>query len=127
MILITGGAGYIGSHVNKALSKKGVNTVIIDNLVTGHEEFVRWGELFYGDVGDISTLECIFKKFNIKAVLHFAAYAYVGESMKMPEKYYINNVSNTLSLLKVMRKYDCKKMIFIQLRHIRLSLKKSNN
>ena len=111
-ILIVGGAGYIGSHANKALSKKGYKTVVFDNLSRGHKEFVKWGKFFKGDLADKKQLEACFKKYPIKAVMHFSAFAYVGESVEEPAKYYINNVANTLNLLEVMRAHNVKHFIF---------------
>lgn len=111
-ILICGGAGYIGSHVNKQLHKKGYETVVLDNLVYGHREAVKWGCFEQGDLQNSEDIENVFRKYPIEAVFHFAAYAYVGESVTEPEKYYYNNVVNTLNLLKVMRKYGCKRIIF---------------
>ena len=111
-ILVCGGAGYIGSHINKQLNIEGYDAVVFDNLVYGHREAVKWGEFVKGDLEDIGALETVFKDHTIDAVFHFAAYAYVGESVKEPEKYYYNNVANTLNLLKVMRKYGCNKIIF---------------
>lgn len=111
-ILVCGGAGYIGSHINKELNKHGYDTIVFDNLVYGHREAVKWGEFVQGDLANISELEAVFDNHHIDAVFHFAAYAYVGESVKEPEKYYYNNVANTLNLLKVMRKYGCNKIIF---------------
>lgn len=111
-ILIVGGAGYIGSHANKLLNQKGYKTLIYDNLIYGHKEAVKWGEFILGDLNDINLLRLVFNKFDIEAVMHFAAFAYVGESVENPEKYYINNVSNTLNLLQVMREFSCKYFIF---------------
>lgn len=111
-ILICGGAGYIGSHINKLLHQKGYKTVVLDNLVYGHREAVKWGEFVKGELADESEIEAVFQTYKIEAVFHFAAYAYVGESVGEPEKYYYNNVVNTLNLLKVMRKYGCDKIIF---------------
>jgi len=111
MILIVGGAGYIGSHTNKLISKN-YNTLVFDNLVYGHREAVKWGVFILGDLNDIGLLRLVFEKYQIDAVLHFAAFAYVGESVNHPEKYYNNNVGNTLNLLKVMREYQCDKIIF---------------
>ena len=111
-VLICGGAGYIGSHVNKQLYKEGYETVVFDNLIYGHREAVKWGSFEQGDMKNISDLEAVFEKYPIDAVFHFAAYAYVGESVHEPEKYYYNNVANTLNLLHVMRKYGCKRIIF---------------
>ncbi|MEW5745718.1 MAG: UDP-glucose 4-epimerase GalE [Nitrospirota bacterium] len=112
MILIAGGAGYIGSHTNKLLNKKGYKTIVFDNLIYGHREFVKWGEFVLGDLADKDQIRCCFEKFPVKAVLHFSAYAYVGESVTDPAKYYHNNVSNTLNLLAVMREYNVKYFIF---------------
>ncbi len=112
MILVTGGAGYIGSHINKMLHQNGYETVVFDNLVYGHSEAVKWGTLEIGDLADTNRLEEIFLKYDIDAVFHFAAYAYVGESVKNPHKYYNNNVVNTLHLLDAMVKYNVKHIIF---------------
>ena len=111
-VLVCGGAGYIGSHVNKQLNIEGYETIVFDNLVYGHREAVKWGTFIKGDLCSISDIESIFERYKIDAVLHFAAYAYVGESVNEPEKYYYNNVVNTLNLLKVMRKYGCDKIVF---------------
>ncbi|MCR4745882.1 MAG: UDP-glucose 4-epimerase GalE, partial [Lachnospiraceae bacterium] len=111
-ILVCGGAGYIGSHINKELNKNGYETVVFDNLIYGHKEAVKWGSFIEGDLSNIEDIEKVFSSYDIEAVFHFAAYAYVGESVNEPEKYYYNNVVNTLNLLKVMRKYNCKKIIF---------------
>ncbi|MDD2225418.1 MAG: UDP-glucose 4-epimerase GalE [Candidatus Shapirobacteria bacterium] len=112
MILIVGGAGYIGSHINKELNKQGYKTVIFDSLVKGHKEAVKWGDFFQGDLGNIEDIRGIFKKYPIEAVLHFAAFIEVGESVKDPQKYYQNNVKNTLNLFQVMLENDVKKIIF---------------
>jgi len=112
MILIGGGAGYIGSHTNKLLSQSGYQTIVVDNLIYGHEHFVKWGKFVRGDINDVDNLRQIFSQNKIKAVMHFAAFAYVGESTIDPQKYYINNVSGTLNLLKIMREFDCKNFIF---------------
>lgn len=112
MILITGGAGYIGSHANRLLNQKNYQTVVYDNLVYGHKEAVKWGEFILGDLNDIDQLRLLFSKYSIKAVMHFAAFAYVGESVEDPEKYYLNNVSGTLNILKVMREFNCKYFVF---------------
>lgn len=111
-ILICGGAGYIGSHINKMLSEKGYETIVYDSLIYGHQEAVKWGTFIQGDLEDERALEQVFSENEISAVFHFAAFAYVGESVKDPEKYYFNNVSNTLKLLRVMKKYSCNKIIF---------------
>lgn len=111
-ILVCGGAGYIGSHVNKQLNREGYETVVFDNLVYGHKEAVKWGDFEYGDLGNVKNIEDVFQRYQIDAVFHFAAYAYVGESVREPEKYYYNNVVNTLNLLRVMREHGCNKIVF---------------
>jgi len=112
MILIVGGAGYIGSTVNKELTRAGFKTVVFDNLSTGKKELVKWGEFFEGDLGNIEQIREVFDKYPIEAVLHFAALKAVGESVVEPEKYYLNNVANTLNLFKVMREKGVNKFIF---------------
>lgn len=111
-ILVCGGAGYIGSHINKALHQEGYETVVFDSLIYGHREAVKWGTFVKGDLGNPDELEKVFSTYDIDAVFHFAAFTYVGESVEDPEKYYYNNVGNTLNLLKVMRKHGCNKIIF---------------
>lgn len=112
MILIVGGAGYIGAHVNKHLNLNKYETVVFDNLSCGHGEFVKWGILERGDLGNIDEIREVFKKYPITAVMHFAAFTYVGESVEDPQKYYINNVANTINLLRVMLEFDVKKLVF---------------
>ncbi len=111
-VLVCGGAGYIGSHVNKMLNRMGYDTVVFDNLVYGHREAVKWGEFVRGDLKDPEEIEAVFDTYPIEAVMHFAAYAYVGESVTDPEKYYFNNVACTLNLLRAMRGHGCDKIIF---------------
>ena len=112
MILIVGGAGYIGSHVNKLLNQHGFETVVFDNLSKGHKESVKWGKLEIGDLSHVDEIRNVFRKYKIEAVFDFAAFIEVGESVKDPEKYYINNVANTLNLLSVMREFGVNKIIF---------------
>ena len=102
-ILVTGGAGYIGSHTCKALSAAGFRPIAYDNMVAGHDWAVKWGPLVKGDILDRSRLEEVVRQFRPAAVMHFAAYADVGESVEQPLKYYRNNVAGTLNLLEVMR------------------------
>lgn len=102
MILIVGGAGYIGAHVNKELSLQGYETIVFDNLSFGHANFVKWGILEQGDLNNIDDIRRVFEKYPVDAVMHFAAFTYVGESVDDPQKYYLNNLGNTLNLLKVM-------------------------
>ena len=112
MILVAGGSGYIGSHVCKMLAKEGFDIIVYDNLSKGYESFARWGRFVLGDISDERQLDLVFSRFKIDAVMHFCASIEVGESVVDPEKYYINNVSNTLTLLKVMNRYNVKKFIF---------------
>ena len=112
MILVTGGAGYIGGAVCKALHKHGYEHVVLDDLSRGCKEFVKWGKLIVGDIGDKKILEKIFSRYNIEAVIHLAAFIDVGESVKNPAKYYENNFCKTLILLKLMIERGVKNMIF---------------
>jgi UDP-glucose 4-epimerase len=112
MILVTGGAGYIGSHANKLLNKTGYKTVVFDNLSRGHREFVKWGEFFRGDLKDEAEVRQCFKKYPIEAVMHFGALAYVGESITNPAKYYRNNIISAINLLDVMKDFEAKYFIF---------------
>jgi UDP-glucose-4-epimerase GalE len=111
-VLVTGGAGYIGSHTAKTLAEAGFEPVVLDNLQRGHREAVRWGPLVVADVGDRSALDRIFTEYRIEAVLHFAAFAYVGESMQSPELYFRNNLVNSLGLLEAMHDRGVRKMVF---------------
>src|SRR6202165_636376 len=111
-VLVTGGAGYIGSHCCKALSEAGYNPVCFDNFSTGHPHFVQWGPSINGDVRNRETVLQALRQHNVIAVLHFAASSSVGESVVNPEKYYANNVMGTLSLLHAMREYGCDKLVF---------------
>lgn len=112
MILIAGGAGYIGSHANKLFNQRGYDTVVFDNLVYGHRSFVRWGDFVLGDLADRDQLRLCFSKYPIEAVMHFCAFAYVGESVTDPAKYYRNNVVNTVNLLDTMREFHVPYIIF---------------
>lgn len=112
MILIVGGAGYIGSEINKELNKNHYQTVVFDSLVSGHKEAVKWGEFVQGDLANLEDIRGVFKKYPIEAVFNFAAFIEVGESVKDPQKYYFNNLVNTLNLLKVMREFNVNKIIF---------------
>lgn len=111
-ILVTGGAGYIGSHACKALFQAGYRPVAYDNLVYGHREAVRWGPLEIGDIRDRARLEVVLARHRPSAVMHFAAYAYVGESVQDPGKYYRNNVAGTLTLLEALRDRGIDRFIF---------------
>ncbi|OUL19677.1 UDP-glucose 4-epimerase GalE [Nostoc sp. 106C] len=114
-ILVTGGAGYIGSHAVLALKNAGYEVIVLDNLSNGHRELVEevlQVKLFVGDMSDPALLDNIFSTHNIAAVMHFAAYIAVGESVTHPAKYYQNNVVGTLTLLKAMIKASVNKFIF---------------
>ena len=111
-ILITGGAGYIGSHTSYLLSQNGYQVIILDTLV--HEQTFNhtWATLIKKDFSDEETLQLLFKKYNIKAIMHFAAFIEVGQSVKDPLRFYENNVSKTIKLLKFVIKYGIDKFIF---------------
>jgi UDP-arabinose 4-epimerase len=111
-VLVTGGAGYVGSHTAKALAKAGVEPVTLDDLSRGHRWAVQWGPLIEGDIGDAALLETTIRSFQIEAVLHFAAVAYVGESMEQPGWYFKNNVAKTLSMLETMRLMSVRHIVF---------------
>ena len=112
-LLVLGGAGYIGSHTALELIKKGHEVVVVDNLVTGYVKAVPEKATFYqGDIRDFDFLDDLFKKEKIDAVIHFAAYSLVGESVKNPLKYYDNNLYGTKVLLDAMIKNDIKKIVF---------------
>ena len=114
-ILVTGGAGYIGSHAVLALKRAGYGVVILDNLSYGHPELVKdvlQVELVVGDTSDRSLLDKLFTTHNISAVMHFAAYIAVGESVRDPAKYYRNNVTGSLTLLEAMVAANIKKFVF---------------
>ena len=112
MILVTGGLGYIGSHCVKALKKKGEEVIILDNLEFGHLGASSGCKTVIGDIRDTDITRKIFKENDIEAVLHFAAYTSVGESVVDPQRYYKQNVAKTISLMEVMKEFDCKQMIF---------------
>jgi UDP-arabinose 4-epimerase len=111
-VLVTGGAGYVGSHACKALAGAGYLPVVFDNLSRGHREAVCWGPLVEGDLHDVPRLATALRTHNIAAVMHFAALAYVGESMADPETYYRNNVGGTLALLTAMRQAEVGTIVF---------------
>jgi UDP-glucose-4-epimerase GalE len=111
-ILVTGGAGYIGSHTAKSIAQAGLTPVVVDNLQRGHREAVQWGPLIEADIADRGALDQVFQLYPIEAVFHFAAFAYVGESMQAPELYFRNNVCGTLNLLESMRAAGVRTMVF---------------
>ena len=118
MILVTGGAGYIGSHCVMALLENNNDVVIFDNLSTGHIETVqtlqKYGNIEFqqGDLTNFDDINSVFKNFNIEKVVHFAAFSQVGESVVNPQKYYINNVCGTINLLRAMLENKVKKIVF---------------
>ncbi len=110
-VLVTGGAGYIGSNACKALYQAGYTPVSYDNLVYGHSRAVRWGPLEVGDINDRKRLDEVMEQYRPAAVMHFAAYAYVGESVQDPGKYYRNNVAGTLTLLEALHDHGIGRFI----------------
>ena len=112
MVLVTGGAGYIGSHACKALANAGYLPVAFDNLSHGHAWAAKWGPLAVGDILDRAALDTLFQHYEPAAVMHFAAFAYVGESVTDPAKYYRNNVAGTLTLLDAMRAAGVDRLVF---------------
>jgi len=111
-ILVTGGLGYVGSHAVKQLVDRGEEVISLDNLVFGHEQAASGSKIVIGDIGDKALLDGIFTAHKIDAVMHFAAFAAVGESVENPKKYYVNNISRSLDMLDVMLEHDVKLMIF---------------
>ncbi|TBL72672.1 UDP-glucose 4-epimerase GalE [Paenibacillus thalictri] len=111
-IMVTGGAGYIGSHTVAELLARGEEVVVVDNLQQGHRQAVLGGKLYEGDLRDQVFLDKVFQENKIEAVIHFAANSLVGESMKLPGKYYHNNVYGTLCLLEKMNEYGVGKIVF---------------
>ena len=111
-ILVVGGAGYIGSHTAMALEATGYDVLVFDNLSTGHAEFLRFGRHVIGDLAERAALDAVFASNSISAVMHFAAFAYVGESVAEPAKYYRNNIVNTLNLLESARDHGVNTIIF---------------
>ncbi|MBD3815979.1 MAG: UDP-glucose 4-epimerase GalE, partial [Halothiobacillus sp.] len=111
-ILVVGGAGYIGSHMVKFLARAGYRVVVLDNLSTGHADAVRYGELIVGDMADTALLDRLFHSHRFDAVMHFAAFSLVGESVDDPGKYYRNNVANTLKLLDAMVRHQVRHFVF---------------
>jgi UDP-arabinose 4-epimerase len=111
-ILVTGGAGYIGSHTSKLLKKSGHVPIVFDNLSNGWAEWVKFGPFAFGDIRDEETLFRALTGFRIDAVIHFAAKAYVEESTRLPEVYFDNNVNGTINLLKAMKRAGTKTLVF---------------
>jgi UDP-glucose 4-epimerase len=111
-VLVTGGAGYIGSHCCKQLHLQGYHPVTIDNLVYGHRDSVKWGDFYRGDIGNPEQLRDCIEKYRIDAVMHFAAYTYVGDSVEDPMRYYTNNVFNSIRLLNSVLEHQIRYFIF---------------
>ncbi|MGH7486050.1 MAG: NAD-dependent epimerase/dehydratase family protein, partial [bacterium] len=111
-ILITGGAGYIGSHTAKAVARAGHTPVVYDSLERGHRWAVRWGPLIEANLASVETLRAAIERYSIEAVIHFAAFASVGESMSQPGLYFRNNFVNTLNLLEAMRETGVSRIVF---------------
>jgi len=111
-VLVTGGAGYIGSHACKALAKADYIPIAYDNLIYGHESAVQWGPFEQGDILDQNRLDEVIRQYQPAAIMHFAAFAYVGESVDHPGKYYRNNVTGSLTLLEAMHDNGIKHFIF---------------
>ena len=111
-ILVVGGAGYIGSHMVKQLTNAGHDVVTLDNLSCGYRDAVKYGEFVEGDLGDPSVLDYVFSNYDIDAVMHFAAFIEVAESVRDPAKYYRNNVINTTVLLNAMIQHDIEHFLF---------------
>lgn len=110
--LVTGGAGYVGSHCCKELAQAGYFPVVVDNLFRGHSGFVKWGPLHIGDIRDGDFLDSVFERYKPIAVFHFAGLTYVAESVEKPELYYGANTAGTLTLLEAMRRGGCRNIIF---------------
>jgi UDP-glucose-4-epimerase GalE len=110
-VLVTGGAGYIGAHACKRLAEAGFSPICYDSLETGHREFVRWGRFVFGDIRDQTKVTETLRQHNVVAVMHFAAFSLVGESVADPQKYYQNNLFGTLTLLAAMREAGCNRLV----------------
>lgn len=111
-ILVTGGAGYIGSHVVSLLGEQGEDIIVFDNLTTGKKENILFGKLVVGDLNDTDAIDKLFTEYKIDAVLHFAGSIVVPESVENPTWYYQNNTENSLNLIKACVKHKVKKFIF---------------
>ena len=111
-ILVTGGAGYIGSHCVAALIDRGVDVVVVDDLSKGHRAALKGGRLYVGSVADRTFLDTVFERESIEAVIHFAAFSLVGESMQVPERYFRNNVTAGLSLIETMIDHKIPYLVF---------------
>ena len=111
-VIVTGGAGYIGSHACKALRENGYNPIAVDSLITGWRDAVKYGVHEHVDLLERDKLDAVFKKFRPVGVLHFAALSQVGESVLMPKKYWVNNVLGSINLIEVALENECNKLVF---------------
>jgi len=111
-VLVTGGAGYIGSHAAKALARAGYRVVVYDNLSAGHRDAVKWGDLVQGDIADVAAVRAALRDHKVSAVMHFAAFLDVGESVRAPLRYYRNNVVGALSVLEAMAAEEVRLFVF---------------
>jgi UDP-arabinose 4-epimerase len=111
-VLVTGGAGFIGSHACKALARAGHEPIVYDSLVYGHRDAVKWGPFEHGDIRDADRLDAVMRKHRPEAVMHFAAFAYVGESVSDPLKYYDANVGGSLALVRTLLRHDILDIVF---------------
>lgn len=111
-VLVTGGAGYIGSHVCQVLARANITPIVFDNLSTGHKWAVKWGPLVEADLSDALTIRSAIRAYDVRAVIHLAASAYVGESITNPRKYFENNTRNTLNLLGAMLDEGVGQLVF---------------
>jgi len=110
--LVVGGAGYVGSHTCKALAAHGHEPIVFDNLSSGHADAVKWGPLEQGDIHDSDRLAAVIDKYQPEIIMHFAAFAYVGESIREPGRYYSNNISGSINLLETMRRKGVERIVF---------------
>lgn len=111
-VLVTGGAGYIGSHMCKKLSNEGFEVIVFDNLSNSNPDYVKYGDLVVGDLKNKEDVESLFNSYSFEAVFHFAAYIEVGESVSEPLKYYENNISGSINLLSAMKSNNVKNIVF---------------
>lgn len=111
-ILVTGGAGYIGSQTCALLSDEGFEPIVVDSLTRGHKDLVQWGDIEVGDLCDFAFIDDVIRRIRPVAVMHFASFAYVGESMQVPELYFQNNLVGGLNLLRAMLNHDTKNIVF---------------
>jgi UDP-glucose-4-epimerase GalE len=111
-VLVTGGAGYIGSHASKALDRAGYDVVVFDSLIAGHPEAVKYGQLIVGDITDVEAVRRALRRHEVVAVMHFAAFLDVGESVREPARYYRNNVGGALSVLEAMAGESVRRFVF---------------